>query len=339
MLADLAGKAPGALVLLADLALQALQCFFVVGKLRFDNSGCALRFRGGVLRPAERFAQLFRAHIHIAHPCSQALTLSVKAVLFRTSRRAFHNRTVKVCFQLLRLFVELIEVRHPERNLLLTELVTQNEIFLRRFRLLAQRFDLHFQFRNLVADTEEVVLRASELSFRLVLAVAEAGDARGFFEYFAPVGRLGGDDLADASLPDDRISVAAEAGIHQQFCYVAQAHLFTVDVVFALAAAIVAPGDADLVRIQRQNACRVIQHERYLRKAHCPALFRAAEDNVFHFPAAQHPRLLLAHDPQKRVRQIGFAAAVGADDHGYIFFKAQPRLFGKRLEALEFQRF
>ena len=232
-----------------------------------------------------------------------------------------------------------IEVRHPERYLLFAELVAQNKVLLRRFRLLAQRFDLYFKLRDLIADAQEVVLRAGELALGLVLAVAEAGNARGFFKYFAPVGRFGGDDLADTPLPDDRVAVAAETGIHQQFRYVTQAHLLAVDVIFALAAAVVAPGDADLVGIERQDARRIIQHERHLRKAHGAALFCAAENDVLHFPAAQHPRFLLAHDPQQRIRQIGFAAAVGPDDHGYIFFKAQPRLFGKRLEALEFQRF
>ena len=81
-----------------------------------------------------------------------------------------------------------IEVRHPERYLLFAELVAQNKVLLRRFRLLAQRFDLYFKLRDLIADAQEVVLRAGELALGLVLAVAEAGNARGFFKYLAPVG-------------------------------------------------------------------------------------------------------------------------------------------------------
>ena len=339
MLVDLTGEASGTFALLADLALQALQRFLVVGKLCFYDSGGAFRFRSSVFRRAERFAQLFGANVHIAHPRSKAFAFGVKPVLLRARRRAFHDRALIVRPKLLRLLVQPVKVCHPERDLLLAELVTQNEVFLRRFRLLAQRFNLHFQLGDLIADAQEVVLRAGKLTLGLVFPVAEAGNASSFFEYLAPVGGLGGDDLADAPLPDDRITVAAEAGIHQQLCYVTKTHLLAIDVVFALAAAVVAPGDADLVVIERQDPRRIIQHKRHLCKSHCPALLRAAENDVFHLPAAQHPRFLFAHDPEQCIRQIGFPAPVGPDDHGYIFFKAQPRLFGKRLEALEFQRF
>ena len=339
MLADLPGKASGAFALLTDLALQALQGLFAVGDLRAHNGGAAFRLRCGVFRRAERFTQLLGADVHIAHPGGKAFAFGVQPVLLGASRRAFHDRFFIVRAQQLRLLMKPVKVRHPERYLLLAQLVAQYEIFLRRFRLLAQRFDLHFQLRDLVADSQEVVLRAGELALRFILAVAEAGDACRFFKYLAPVGRLGGNDLADTSLPDDRIPVAAETGVHQKLRNIAQTHQLAVDIVLALAAAVAAAGDAHLVGVQRENARRVVQHKRHLRKAHCAALFCAAENDVLHFSAAQHPRFLLAHDPQKRVRQIGLSAAVGSDDHRYILFKAQPRLFGKRLEALEFQRF
>lgn len=89
-----------------------------------------------------------------------------------------------------------------------------------------------------------------------------------------------------------------------------------------------------------QDARRIIQHERHLRKAHGAALFCAAENDVLHFPAAQHPCFLLAHDPQQRIRQIGFAAAVGPRTITVISFSKLSRVFsGNDLEALEFQRF
>ena len=232
-----------------------------------------------------------------------------------------------------------VQVSHPQRDLLHAQLVAKEKVFLRGLRLFFQRLYLQLQFGDLVSDPQQVFLGAGELPLRFVLAVAEAGDARGLLEYLAPVGGLGGDDLADAALADDRVAVGAQARVHQQLAHVTKAHLLAVDIVFALAAAVVAAGDADLVRVQRKHPGGVVEDQRDLGKAHGASLLRAAEDDVLHLSAAERARPLLAHDPQKGVGDVALAAAVGAYDHRYIFFKAQPRLFRKRLESLDLQSF
>ena len=81
----------------------------------------------------------------------------------------------------------------------------------------------------------------------------------------------------------------------------------------------------------------IVYHQRYLRKAHLPALFRAAEDHILHLGATELAAVLLAHDPADGVGYVGLAGAVGADDGGDVLAEVQDRLIRKRLEALNFQ--
>ena len=53
--------------------------------------------------------------------------------------------------------------------------------------------------------------------------------------------------------------------------------------------------------------------------------------------AAQRPGALLAHDPADGVGNIGFSAAVRADDRCDIAPELQHRFIWKGLEALNFQ--
>ena len=197
-----------------------------------------------------------------------------------------------------------VERLHPDGDLGALELVAQVQIFFCRLGLLAQGLDLQLQLIDLVVDAQEVFLRAGKLALRLLLAVAVARDAGRLLEDLAALVALAGDDLGDAPLPDDRVPVAAEAGVHEQLIDVAQAAGLAVDGIFALAAAVIAAGDHDLGVFGVEDAGAVIENERHLREAHGAALFRAAEDDVLHLAAAQRLRALLAHDPQDGVRNV-----------------------------------
>ena len=233
------------------------------------------------------------------------------------------------------LSVQLFKRRHPDGDLAPLQLVAQHEIALCDLRLLLERADLHLQLFDLVVDAQEVVLRALELALRLFLAVAVARNARGLLKDLAPVGALGRDDLGDAPLADDGISVAPEARIHQKAVDVLETDALAVDEILALAAAVIAAGQHDLARIAVENVGGVVDDQRDLRIAELAALLRAAEDDVLHLGAAQRLGALLAHDPEDRVGDIRLAGAVGADDGGDILFKCQARLVRKGLEALD----
>jgi len=170
--------------------------------------------------------------------------------------------------------------------------------------------------------------------------VAELGDARRLLEDLAAVSALDRQYLVDLALTDDGIALAAHAGIHEQLVHVTQAHALLVDVVFTLAAAVIPAGDGNFALLHPgEDVLGVVEHERHLREAHLAALFRAAEDDVLHLRAAQRFARLLAHDPADRVRHVGLAAAVGADDGGDILTEVQYGFIGKALKSLNFERF
>lgn len=83
----------------------------------------------------------------------------------------------------------------------------------------------------------------------------------------------------------------------------------------------------------------VVDDQRHLGKAHLIALFRAAEDHVLHFGTPELAAVLLAHDPQDGVGDVGLAGAIGAHDGGDVRAEIQHRFVGKGFEALNFQCF
>ena len=241
---------------------------------------------------------------------------------------------------LLRLFGrrrQLFQAVEPDGDLKALQFIPQDEILFGLFRLLAQRLDLQFQLRNFIADAQQIILCGRQPPLGLGLSVTALRNARRFFEYLAPVGAFEGQDLVNLALPDVGVALAAKAGVHQQLVNVAQARGFAVDVVFALAGAIIAPGDADLGRFDAQRAVLIVEHQRRLGKADRRALLRAAEDHVLHLDAPQRARALLAQHPADRVGDIGFAAAVRADDRGDVAAELQDGFVGERFEPLDLE--
>ena len=149
----------------------------------------------------------------------------------------------------LRLLMQLIERRHPGRNFLHLELIAQPEVLLCRLRLLFQRADLHFQLLYLVINAQEVFFRLFKLALRFLFSVAVAGDTGGFLKDLAPVGRAARNYLAYPALADDGIPIASKAGVHEKVVDILEAHGFAVDVVFALAAAVIAAGQHYLTAV------------------------------------------------------------------------------------------
>ena len=170
--------------------------------------------------------------------------------------------------------------------------------------------------------------------------MAVFADPGGLLKDLAALAALDGQDLVDLALPDDGVALAPHAGVHEQLVHVLQAHGLLVDVVFRLAAAVVAPRHRHLRLLTGgENVLRVVDDQRHLGKAHLVPLLRAAEDHVLHLGAAQLAAVLLAHDPADGVGDVGLAGAVGPHDSGDILAEVQNRLIGKALESLNFQRF
>ena len=229
-----------------------------------------------------------------------------------------------------------------------------------------QRGALALELVDEIVDAGEVLLRRFELELGLAAARLELGDAGGFLDQLAAIGRLRAEDLADLALLDDGVALHADADVHQDVLHVAQADGVAVDQVLALAGAIEAAADLDVAGDRRRLdavalpidavggglAVEAGQRAGLLRPRHHAAQVQpdlgrgrrlagvaAAEDHVLHPVAAQALGALLAEHPGDGVDDVALAAAVRADDGGHARVEPDVGAIGKALEAREFESF
>ena len=235
--------------------------------------------------------------------------------------------------------LQVVDIVEPEGDLQLFLLFGEDQELLGLFALGLEGADAGLEFREDVSQTDEVLLGAVEAPHGVLTAVPEVGDAGRFFEHIAASGGLGRDHVRDLALGDHRVAVPSETGVHEELVDVLQSDRFAVDAVFRLARAEVPAGDGDLLLVVGQTAVRVVEPQRDLRVPQSTALVRAAEDDVFHFRAAQVLRGLLAEDPADRVGNIRFSGAVRAHDRRHTAVKFQHGLVREGLETLQFECF
>ena len=230
---------------------------------------------------------------------------------------------------------QVLQVREPHGDLQQPQLIPQDEVALGLLRLRSQRLHLQLQLRDLVVDPHEVFLRALQLALGLLLAVAVLGDARRLLKDLPPVAALGGEDLVDPPLADDGVALLAHAGVQEELRHVLQPDGLAVDVVLALAAAVVAPGHGHLGLLHGgEDVGAVVDDQRHLGEARLGPLGGTAEDDVLHLGAPEALGALLAHDPADGVRDVGLAGAVGTHDGGDVLAEVQRGLIGERFEPL-----
>ena len=236
--------------------------------------------------------------------------------------------------------LETFQVREPDGDLQQPQFIPEDEVALGSLRLLPQGLHLELQLRDLVVDAQEVFLRPLQLALGLLLPVAVLGDAGGLLKDLPPVAALGGEDLVDLPLADDGVALLAHAGIQKELRHVLQPDGLAVDVVLALAAAVVAPGHGHLSFLHGgEDVGAVIDDQRHLGKARPGPLGGAAEDDVFHLGSPEALGALLTHDPADGVRDIGLAGAVWAHDGGDVLTEVQRGLIREGLESLDGKRF
>jgi hypothetical protein len=111
-----------------------------------------------------------------------------------------------------------------------------------------------------------------------------------------------------------------------------------VEEVLGVAIAEDAAGDADLVPIDAELLLAIGEPQGDLSHAEGGAGIGAREDDVGHLAAAEGLRGLLAEDPAHGVEDVGFAAAIGADDGGDALVEIQHSLNGEGLETEDLER-
>ncbi len=129
-------------------------------------------------------------------------------------------------------------------------LVAEAAVALGLAGLAFERIHLAGDFFEDVVDAIEIQFRFFEAGFGKALFGFEFRDAGGFFNDVAAVGGTAAEDLADASLLDERVGFGSEAGAHEEFLNIAQAAEFSIEQVFAVAAAEEAAGDGDFAGVR-----------------------------------------------------------------------------------------
>ena len=328
----------GAALRIFHLAREPLERLLVVRDACAQHGDLRFLLRGLTLERAHLAAQPLGPHVARAHLLGAVLRRGIDRVERILRPVLVRLRRLKVRAQLQRAGLERLQVLEPDGNLQHAQLVAQDEVFLRRLRLSAQRLDLQLQLGDLVVDAHEVFLRALELALGFLLAVAVFADARRLLKDLAALAALDGQDLVDLALSDDGIALAAHARVHEELVDVLETHRLAVDIVLRLARAVVPPRHGDLRLVAGgKNVLGVVDHERHLRKAHLAALLRAAEDHVLHLRAAELAAVLLAHDPADGVGDVRLAGAIRPDDGRDILAEVENGLVRKGFEPLNFQ--
>ena len=166
----------------------------------------------------------------------------------------------------------------------------------------------------------------------------QPGDAGGFLEHRAAVGGLGGDDIGDLSLADERRAVCAGCGVGKDQCDILGAHVAAVGAIGAARAALDAADDLQIVAVARvrqagDERAFGIAMQCDLGKIARRARRGAGEDDIFHPAAAHRFGAGFAHHPTDRFEQVRFAAAIGADDAGQPGFDAEFSGFDEAFET------
>ena len=240
------------------LRLHALDVALRVFDVRTQHGDAALLLGGVSLALAQRSTQRVDFAVDFVQLAGQTVRAAVQLLLRGFRLLKLRPAGFGVPGQLVRVGFQPVQLPQPERHLEHTQFAFEGEILLGLFGLAFERFQLARQLIVEVADAREVFLGRGEAALRLLLANAEFGDAGGLLENFAAVLAFEGEDLVNAALPDARIAVAAEAGVHEQLTDVLEAAVLFAEVVFALARAVVAARHHDFSEGRTENAGGVV---------------------------------------------------------------------------------
>ena len=167
-----------------------------------------------------------------------------------------------------------------------------------------------------VARPLRLRLDPRELQLCPVAPPLELPQARGLLDQRAPLVGLGGEDLLDPALPDDRVLLAGEPDVREQLDDVRPAHAGAVDEVLALAAAVQPPHDRELGHVERPVARLVVEEQLDLAPVGRRLVLRARVEHVVGALGAQLGGAQAPRGPDDRVGDVRLARPVRADDHG-----------------------
>ena len=200
-------------------------------------------------------------------------------------------------------------------------------------RLELQRSQAGAQFALDIARALEIGRDAGELGLGALSPPLELAQPGGLLDEAAALVRPRQQHLVDGALGDDAVQVAAEARLGQEVAHVEAPHGLAVEQVVAVARAIEASHDRQLVARDADAAVAVVDHELDLAHAARGVLLGAGEEHVLPCLGAQLAGRLRGHGPLQRVGDVGLAGAVRADHDRDAGLEAQLQRIAERLEA------
>ena len=159
------------------------------------------------------------------------------------------------------LALEPAQVVNGQREVELLELAGELLVLLGTAGLALEGLELAVDLCGDVVDAFELCVHVTELLGSALLALLVLEDARSLLHQHAAVLRARLQQRLQGALGDDGVGVAAQAGIVEDVEDVHQAAGAAVDEVLAVAAAVHAAGDDDLVEVERERAVAVVEHE------------------------------------------------------------------------------
>ena len=204
--------------------------------------------------------------------------------------------------------------------------------------LFLEAVDLSRQLPDHVLDTGEVGLGRLQPQLSLVAAGMKPGDTGGIFEHAAALFGFGLNDLTNLALVDQRRRARAGCGIGEQQLYVAGAHVAAIDAIDRSGLAFDATGNFQVLAVvdgRGRRALRIIDRHHHFGVVARGPVAGARENHRIHVGGAQRFVRGLAHRPAQRFHQIGFAAAVRADDAGQAGLDHEVGGFDERLETVK----
>ena len=338
-LLDLGGDGARPPLLLLQLLADALGVFAVVFHVVLQQGDAVLAGVDLLVQAGLPSPQLLGLDILVPHLLGQRPALGVQPLHRLPGLVPLADGPLQIRLQFHPGGPQPLQLVQPHGDFQALQLVPEDIVFLCLFRLGPQRLHLELQLADLVVDAHQVFLGALQLALRLLLTVAEAGDARRLLKDLPAVSALDGQDLVDAPLADDGVALPPQASVHEHLVDVLQPAGPSVDIVFALPRPIVPAGHRHLRLLHLEDPLGVVQHQGDLGKTQPLALFRAVEDHVLHLAAPECAGGLLPHHPADGVGDVGLARAVGAHHRRDVRAELQHGLVREGLEALNFQCF